>query len=48
MEAFALIKNTIERGNILVSDDEKAGNIEIKFNINLQKKLFLHLLLGFR
>ena len=40
MEALALIKNTIERGNILVSDDEKAGNIEIKFNINFQKKAF--------
>ena len=46
MEALSLIKNTIERGNILVSDDEKAGNIEIKFNINLQKKTFPPFVIG--
>ena len=46
MEALALIKNTIERGNILVSDDEKAGNIEIKFNINFQKKAFPPFVIG--
>lgn len=46
MEALAILKNTIEIGNILVSDDEKAGNIEIKFNINLQKKTFPSFVIG--
>ena len=46
IEALALIKKTIEIGNILVSDDEKAGNIEIKFNIKYQQKTFPSFVIG--
>jgi hypothetical protein len=38
-EALNIIKSTIENGRILISEDEEAGNIDIKFNIRLGKKI---------
>ena len=46
-EAIIAIKNTIESGRILISEDEEAKNIDIKFNIRLGKKDYPLSLLDF-
>ena len=45
-EALNLIKSTIENGRILISEDEEAGNIDIKFNIRLGKKNYPPFVIG--
>ena len=45
-EALNLIKSTIESGRILISEDEEAGNIDIKFNIRLGKKNYPPFVIG--
>ena len=46
LEALAIIKDTIESGNIMISEEDE-DIIDIKFNIIIEKKNFLHLLLDF-
>jgi hypothetical protein len=46
MQALILIKNTIEDGRILLSEDEEAKNIDIKFNIILEKKNYPPFVIG--
>ena len=45
-EALNIIKSTIENGRILISEDEEAGNIDIKFNIRLGKKNYPPFVIG--
>ena len=45
-EALNAIKNTIESGRILISEDEEAKNIDIKFNIRLGKKNYPPFVIG--
>ena len=45
-EALALIKNTIEAGRILLSEDEEARNIDIKFNVHLGMKEYPPFVIG--
>ena len=45
-EALFLIKDTIENNRILISEDEEAGNIDIKFNIRVGKKNYSPFVIG--
>ena len=45
-EALFLIKDTIENSRILISEDEEAGNIDIKFNIRVGKKNYSPFVIG--
>ena len=45
-EALFLIKDTIENSRILISEDEEAGNIDIKFNIRIGKKNYSPFVIG--
>ena len=45
-EALNLIKETIEGGRILLSEDEENKNIDIKFNITLNKKTYPPFVIG--
>ena len=45
-EALNVIKNTIESGRILISEDEEAKNIDIKFNIRLGNKNYPPFVIG--
>ena len=45
-EALNLIKETIESGRILLSEDEENKNIDIKFNIILKKKTYPPFVIG--
>ena len=45
-EALVLIKNTIEDGRILLSEDEEARNIDIKFNVHLGMKEYPPFVIG--
>ena len=46
LEAINLIKSTIEGGHILLSEDEEAKNIDIKFNIIIGKKEYPPFVIG--
>lgn len=45
-EALDLIKTTIENGRILISEDEEADNIDVKFNIRYGKKNYPPFVIG--
>ena len=45
-EALSLIKNTIENNHILISEDEEAKNIDIKFNVRIGKKNYPPFVIG--
>ena len=45
-DALVLIKDTIENSRILISEDEEAGNIDIKFNIRIGKKKYSPFVIG--
>ena len=45
-DALVLIKDTIENNRILISEDEEAGNIDIKFNIRIGKKNYSPFVIG--
>ena len=45
-EALNLIKETIEGGRILLSEDEENKNIDIKFNITLKKRTYPPFVIG--
>ena len=45
-EALTLIKNTIEEGRILLSEDEEARIIDIKFNVRLGMKEYPPFVIG--
>ena len=45
-EALNLIKETIEEGHILLSEDEENKNIDIKFNISLKQKSYPPFVIG--
>ena len=46
LDAINLIKTTIEEGHILLSEDEEAKNIDIKFNVHLGKKDYPPFVIG--
>ena len=45
-EALNLIKSTIEDGRILISEDDEAKNIDIKFNVRIGNKNFPPFVIG--
>ena len=45
-EALSLIKNTIENNHILISEDEEAKNIDIKFNVRIGKNNYPPFVIG--
>ena len=46
-EAAVILKSAIENNCILYSEDEESGNVEIKFNITIGKKVIQHSLFLF-
>ena len=45
-EALFLLKDTIENSRILISEDEEAGNVDIKFNIRIGDKNYPPFVIG--